>query len=143
MVLKNYIRIIILSVTFISLSCLFSCEELMIINCSECSINEPTEVYIEINLENTASAIVITVYAGKLEENIVLSQRVTFNQNAYEKVPLNREITVTAEYKIDGNTCIAVNSVSPHVVYEENQCSDPCYYVFDRKVDLRLKNVIR
>jgi len=54
-------------------------------------------------------------------------------------VSLNKKYTVTATYQIDGDTYIAVDSAFPRVKYTKEQCEDPCYFVYDRIVDLRIK----
>jgi hypothetical protein len=54
-------------------------------------------------------------------------------------VTINKKYTLTATYYIPGNYYITVNSVTPMVRYEKAQCDNPCYYVYDRIVDLRLK----
>ena len=52
---------------------------------------------------------------------------------------LNKTFTVTATYKSEDKTYIAVDSATPKVRLTENQCEETCYYVYDREVDVRLK----
>ena len=54
-------------------------------------------------------------------------------------VTLNKKYTVTAIYYLPDNYYTAVDSATPRVKFEKSQCDDPCYYVYDTSIDLRLK----
>jgi hypothetical protein len=54
-------------------------------------------------------------------------------------VPINKKYTATATYYKSDIKYVAVDSATPRVKYDKNQCDDPCYFVYDRVVDLRLK----
>jgi hypothetical protein len=141
MVLGNYIRIFSGALLFVGIALLFSCEELIIINCSECFADEPDETYIEIKLDVIASGVYVKIYTGNLEDNIKFASYKTYSKNSFYKVPLNKSYTVTAEYIISGVSYIAVNKVKPRVTFSEEQCTDPCYYIYDKSVNLKLKDV--
>ena len=141
MVLENYIRIFSGALLFVIMALLFSCEEALIINCSECFADEPDETYLEIKLDVIAPGVIVNIYTGNLEDNIKFATYKTYSKNSYYKVPLNKSYTVTAEYIISGVSYIAVNQVKPRVTFSEEQCTDPCYYVYDRIVKLKLKDV--
>jgi len=63
-------------------------------------------------------------------------------QNSTMPVPyfvsINKKYTITATYFF-GAKYTAVNSVTPRVRYSKDQCDDPCYYVYDKTVNLKLK----
>jgi hypothetical protein len=139
MVLRNFIKIISGTVIFILMTFLFSCEDIVIIKCTECTSEEPLTAYLEITLDVTSGGSFISLYEGNLENGIILTQFANFSNNAYYKVPLNKSYTLTAEYKIEGSTYIVVNSVMPKVRFDEDQCTEPCYFIYDKKIDLRLK----
>jgi hypothetical protein len=141
MVLRNYIKITSGAVIFLLIAFLFSCENLKIINCSECTVKEPDEIYLEIKIDPVILGTEITLYEGNLEDSVIYYRFLVYSKVAYYRVPLNRSFTVTAKYTIDGNTFVAVNAVLPRVVYETQQCTDPCYYVYDKTINLRLKNL--
>ena len=141
MVLGNYIRSFSGAVLFVVTALLFSCEEVVIINCSECFVDEPDETYLEIKLDVIAPGVIVSIFTGNLEDNIKFASYKTYSKNSYYKVPLNKSYTVTAEYIISGVSYIAVNKVKPRVTFSEEQCTDPCYYVYDRSVNLKLKDV--
>lgn len=141
MVLRKLTRLVSGTAFFILMSVLFSCEELVIIDCTECISEEPKEAYLRIMIDGNNQGVVLKIYTGKLEDNALYENIVSFSRDVVlQKVPLNKYYTVTAEYSISGNKYIVVNSVMPRVKYTEDQCSDPCYYIYDKKVDLQLKN---
>jgi hypothetical protein len=138
MVLNRYIKLISSTIIFCILVLLFSCEKPVFIQCSDCLSSEPVTAKIEIMIEKDTRATVI-IYEGNLEDSIIYESVVTDFRIFYRIVPLNRKYTLTATYYDRGNCYIVVNSVTPRVKYDETFCEEPCYYVFDKNVDLRLK----
>ena len=152
MVLKHYIRALKAALGFLIIVFCFSCEDeeqilscISIINCSECTTDEPLTANLKIKLERLSKYrvsdfnIYITIYEGNLEEDIVFKAFKTSYTETSASVPLNKKYTLTARYNFDGNSYIAVNSVTPHVKYNKYTCDEPCYYVVDKSVNLRLK----
>lgn len=122
----------------------FSCEDQgLIVKCPDCLEKEPLKTTLEIKLNmydyGSLATTIITVYEGNIEDNIIYDTFQTINQNETVAVTLNKKYTVTATYSISTNTYIAVDSATPKVRYEKSQCDDPCYFVYDRVLDLRLK----
>jgi len=137
---------------FLILVCFFSCEgedkyykEVSLINCNECTPDEPLKATLDIKLEKlyrhslSDPFIDITIFEGNLEDNIVYMSIQTTTTETTAVVPLSKKYTVTARYKINKHTYIAVNSITPHVKYDRHNCEEPCYYVADKSVNLRLK----
>jgi hypothetical protein len=121
----------------------FSCEDQgLIVRCPDCKENEPskTELELKLNLsDNRSLSALITVYEGNIEDNIIYDTFQTKDENSSITVPLNKKYTVTATYTIPDNSYIAVDSATPKVRFEKSQCDNPCYFVYDRILDLRLK----
>jgi hypothetical protein len=111
------------------------------VNCYECYVNEPVEAEIEIRLENGLQYFpaVVDIYEGTLEENLLLETQTTTSESTIAVVPFNKMYTITARYHINGTYYTAVNSLTPRIKYDKEQCDEPCYYVYDKVVDLRLK----
>ena len=141
---------------FLILALCFSCEDgfdlwnlkdISFIDCNECTLDEPQEAYLEIKLEKLYKymvvdpVILINVYEGNLEDNLVYRSIQTTNNETKVNVPLNKKYTITAEYNIINNTYIAINSVTPHVKYNKHNCDEPCYYIVDKSVNLKLKYI--
>jgi hypothetical protein len=136
--MKITIRIFLLLLSVL----LFSCEEKpFFVQCDECVADEPLDADIKIKLDRAdyGIATVINVYNGNLEDNLLYRTIQSSSDETSIKVSLNQKYTVTASYSIDGVIYIAVDSATPRVTYNKDQCNDPCYYVYDKSVDLRLK----
>jgi len=122
----------------------FSCEDQgLFVKCADCVADEPVKTELEIKLENSTyyPDAIIQIWEGNLEDNVLL---ITSTLRAYtstyrQEVTINKKYTVTATYNFLTDTYIAVDSATPRVKYEKNQCNDPCYYVYDKVIDLRLK----
>lgn len=134
--MKGFLKIFFL----ILLAFLFSCEEKgWFTECSDCTSTEPEKANLIIKLGVTSSQVVINIYEGELEDDI-LYHSITPMSSVY-KIPvgLNKTFTATATYIIDGKNYTAVDSATPKVRFTETQCEEACYYVYDREIDLRLK----
>lgn len=144
MVLTSKIRIITGSALLLILTVCFSCEESFpgLILCTECSSDEPVGISLELKLSaGLYNNIHIEVYEGNLEDSILYKAYETAATRSTVPVILNKKYTVVARYYIPDDYFLAVNSVTPHTIYDESQCEKPCYYVRDKVVDLRLKRV--
>lgn len=139
MVLK--MRIINGILLFIAFTLVFSCQRMPIINCSDCSDTEPLNTNISIKISQPGSAsTIINVYEGDIEDNILFKSLTTNNVTETTlNVPVNKKYTLTATYNLPEGTYTAVDSAFPRVKYDEQQCENPCYYVYDNMVNLRLK----
>jgi len=125
---------------FILVIC-FSCEEQgILVNCPDCYENEPLttdlEIKLDVGLFNTTR---INVYEGNLEDSVLYSSFIGSGSKTTTRVTINKKYTITAEYYISENTYITVDSATPKVKYTKDQCDSPCYYVYDKVINLRLK----
>ena len=138
MELERYTGIIRRTLVFITLVLFFSCEKPVagIIDCSECTSDEPVTAILHIRLD--AQLTTVNIYEGNLEDSILYESITGPYGDITRIVPINKKYTLTAIYYLSAKY-IVVNSVTPHVLYDEESCDEPCYYVYDRVVDLRLK----
>lgn len=123
------------------LAIFFSCEDQsFIVQCSDCMIDEPVtaELYADLDPDNYYGCLV-QIWEGNLEDSILVNSYQSFQKVFTQEVVLNKKYTVTATYYISGNRYVAVDSATPRVRYEKAQCDDPCYYLYDKKLELRLK----
>ncbi|MGB8492043.1 MAG: hypothetical protein WCE64_13385 [Bacteroidales bacterium] len=127
-------------VVFLLLTFCFSCEKQgWIVDCSTCVSQEPTSAILEIRTREIGSSPIVNVYRGELEDSVLVATlNVSYGQTKME-ADLNELYTLTATYFVDGIKYIVVNSVTPGLKYVKDQCDDPCYFVYNNKVDLRLK----
>jgi hypothetical protein len=135
--MQKILRILFLLILVVS----FSCEkEGLFVKCPDCTSNEPNIAKLEAKLEyNYYSEVSIQIWEGNLEDSILLGSYQSTSKTFNHDVILNKKYTVTATYYISGDKYVAVDSVTPRVKYDKDQCDDPCYFVYDRICDLRLK----
>lgn len=132
----------IILISFI-LTILFSCEEQgWFIRCPDCILTEPAEAVLEakidpFNMSNFVTT--IKIYEGNLEDSILIGTYQTYAEKFYHTVSLNKKYTITATYYSYGIYHTAVDSATPRVKYEKSLCENPCYFVYDRLLDLRIK----
>ncbi|MCX6325337.1 MAG: hypothetical protein NT144_01605 [Bacteroidia bacterium] len=134
-------RIAIKLFLFLILAMCFSCEEQgLFVNCPDCTADEPVRAELEAKLEtNYYSDVIIQIWEGNLEDSILLGTYISNATTFSHEVTINKKYTVTATYSISGINYIAVDSAIPRVKYDKEQCDDPCFFVYDRICDLRLK----
>lgn len=134
--MKAIIRVLIFLLIVVS----FSCEEQgWIVKCSECISTEPEAVSVTMRLTYTDLPAEIKIYEGELEDSILYASAIISGDSYSYSVIINKKYTITATYQIDNNTYTAVDSAVPRVRYSTNDCEDPCYFAYDKEVDLRLK----
>jgi hypothetical protein len=144
LIMKIFLKLLFFTLLIIFFSCedptCYTCDENgWFLQCKECTQEEPLKATINIKLTRTEGTVLIIVYEGELEDGVVYRSFEIGSSEYSFTVPLNKKFTITAEYQINGNTYISVDTATPRVKYVEDQCNDPCYFVYDRKIDLRLK----
>jgi len=132
---------LIIRISFLTLiTILLSCEDQRwFINCSDCFANEPESAELIVKLSAVDQPVLVTIYAGELEDSIVYFIDETSLTEYSINVGLNKKYTLTAFYIRGNETYTAVDSSVPKVRYTEDKCESACYYVYDRIVDLRLR----
>jgi hypothetical protein len=142
MVLNRNIKAASGAILFLIITICFSCEKpgYLVVDCTECYTEEPKNATLEIKLEVFSNVqTVLRIYEGNLEDSLLYREYKLNGTSTTATVPVNNDYTLTAKYYIAGRYYIAVNSVTPRIKYEKETCNDPCYYVYNKKVDLRLK----
>lgn len=123
---------------------LFSCEEGGITDCDTCDpggIYQPQlTIYIR-NSEYVPANPVVTIYEGAIKDSIVLS-RMSVNESysyiTYDAV-LYKDYTATLEFFLNSVKYVAIGAACPKVRFDESTCEEPCYYLYDNIIDLRLR----
>jgi hypothetical protein len=121
---------------------LFSCEKQgLIVKCPDCTTDEPLKINLNVKLDEgySSSPTVINVYEGNLEDSVLYNSYQTTETQALIEVSLNKKYTITATYHIADDYYIAIDSATPRVRYDKTQCDNPCYFVYDKDINLRLK----
>ena len=111
------------------------------VKCTDCTAEEPlkTELVIKLDIGYYGAATPVNVYEGNLEDSILYSSTNASGEEIKIPVTINKKYTVTAKYYMPDNFYIAVDAATPKVRYDKEQCDDPCYFVYDRIINLRIK----
>ena len=136
--MRKIIRTIFLLILVVS----FSCEEQGIfVDCTECTAVEPIKTTLEIKLDlnDYSHSTIIRVYEGNLEDSVLYDSVNAYAVKTSVPVTINKTYTVAVSYYFAGNNYTAIDSATPRVKYNKDQCSVPCYYIYDRTIDLRLR----
>jgi len=109
-------------------------------NYSDCKTQEPYSanfhVKLTINSENTL--VPITIYKGKLEENVIIL-RDTIAETTYDTLlPVNNYYTVTAKYKVGSTTVTAVDGDNVSNSHTKT-CDSTCWSVTTGSAKVKLK----
>lgn len=133
----------ILKLAFIfSLVFVSSCEDNgIVVNCQECVKEEPeyAEMEIKIDILTYGATVNINVYEGNIEDGILYDSFGAGGDRASVSVTPNKKYTFSASYNTPDGTYTAIDSAYPRIAYNKDQCDDPCYYIYDKAVNLRLK----
>jgi hypothetical protein len=123
---------------------LFSCEKGYVTDCRECQPDAVGSVTLKIYARNPDYIPVnpiLTLYDGPMEDNIILL-RLTL-QEPYAVTTYNallyKDYTATIEFYLNNKHYILTDAACPQVRYDETSCSEPCYYVYNNVIDLRLR----
>ncbi len=118
-----------------------SCEDTIIYDCEDCNEKEPYDCELSIKLSSFSATDYyhLTIYQGKIEDDIVIYDGVERLESIKIRVPLNAEYSVKAVYTKGERLFISINSIFPKVEYREDYCDVPCYFIKDYKVDMRIK----
>jgi hypothetical protein len=141
MVLKKHIRPVSVTIIFLLMVMLFSCEDLtLVLDCSKCKTDEPSDAEIDIKISTSYNEVRINIYEGNLDDSILYKTITTNSSNSSCTLPLNKTYTFAAQYFTSyGDIYNVINSITPHVKYVEDQCDEPCYFVYNNTVNLKLK----
>jgi hypothetical protein len=138
--MKRIIIEIIFSVFLILMSC---DEKILFVKCGDCSDTEPVEVSLIVKLNNFVGGIQVMpqvrIYEGNIEDSILLGTYLVMDPEWRHDVAVNKKYTLSATYNIGNATYVAIDSTTPRVRYETQQCDNPCYYVYGRSLNLRIK----
>jgi hypothetical protein len=132
------------NILFPILVLLLSCDKVgLFISCDDCTADEPVKVNLDVAFDQYKATMLnppeINVYEGNIEDSILLGNYTPKSSPTEITVGINKKYTLTATYNYYDHTIIAFDSATPGVKYESDKCDDPCYYVYDNKVNLKIK----
>lgn len=132
----------------ILLAILFSCEDSYVSDCSDCFPEGVPLTQMKIlirNQEYIPFNPILTLYEGPVENGIIIRQFVSEVSVSFIQVDaiLYKDYSATLEFFLDGQRYITTAGACPKVGYDKNSCEEPCYFLYDNVLDLRLKNRYR
>jgi hypothetical protein len=134
-------RTILITVFLILL--LLSCGEGYLTDCNECySDNYNVVLYIRYrNPEAVPDNPIVTLYEGNVSDSLILEKYYITDPYSVTRfyAMLYKDYSATLEFTLDGEKYIVTGSACPKVRYDETTCEEPCWYVYDNVIDLRLR----
>jgi len=123
---------------------LLSCEDKFATDCGECYAESPVGATLTISFRNpdyVPANPKVTLYEGAIEDNIILEQFFISDPYSYVSFDalLYKDYSATLEFMLDGVKYTTADGVCPQVGYDETSCDEPCYFVYDNVLDLRLR----
>lgn len=131
--------VFIISVFMIFLSC---DDQVLIVLCADCTQQEPTEAILTVKIDplvETGVNVFVDIFEGDIEDNILIGTYDVSELSWKHSVLLNKKYTLAATYDTGDVTYVAIDTATPRVHYEKEQCDNPCYVVYDRIVNLKIK----
>jgi len=122
---------------------ILSCDE-EFISCNDCYTSNNYKVVLFIryrNLEGLPANPVVTLYEGNVSDSLVLEKYYITDPYSVTKyyAILYKDYSATLEFTLDGQKYIVTGAACPKVRYDETKCVEPCWYMYDNVIDLRLR----
>jgi hypothetical protein len=110
-------------------------------NASTCLPAKPLSftIHPKITLDYENKHIPVTVYLGSIDDNNIVIERTLSKEVTGLYLKTETYYTIVAKYIRNGRTHFVINSIEIEVVKNCEDCPDPCFYVYAREIDLRLK----
>jgi hypothetical protein len=139
-VIGNALRIL----SAVALTFSLSCDDQIfpLVDCNNYLSDEPSSATIKVQAFGRMQyyeLTIVNVYEGTdTLGDLVYSYRPA-TETTYVDVALNRTYTFVATYQSSYKTYKAVDSATPRVKYTESECDEPCWYMYNNKVNLQIK----
>lgn len=117
-----------------------SCEE-YISNCDDCVEIMPSSALLSVKVNNSSGeqpSYNVTVYRGKIEDNIIIEERVTRWTFSFY-VDINQEYSAVSTCFKNDVEYTAISSTTVRLKVTDEYCEKTCYIITDDEIDLRIK----
>ncbi len=126
------------------LTLLLSCEESFVSDCSECYPDGVPGAELKIlyrNPDYIPGNPKVTLYEGAVEDGIIITQYIIEEAVSFIEVDaiLYKDYSATLEFFLDGRKYITTAGACPKAGFDKNSCEEPCYFIYDNVLDLRLR----
>ena len=120
-----------------------SCEDFnLFVDCDKCFpyIGENYNLKIRVTINNQNQNVPITLYKGKIDDGIIISNDVAYESSYYSiQVKFGEYYSAVAKYRDKGRVIYAVDGRKLTKHYSKSDCDAACYEVTGDELDLRLK----
>ncbi len=118
-------------------------EDWEFVNCSECYTNKPAEaeINVKLSISNLNPSVVINLYSGKIEEELLILTDTVNNETWSAIVPVDEYYTVTATYRaLTGNFWVtAIDGGTVRLRKVRASCDNPCWVIRGNNFNVKLK----
>lgn len=126
------------------LTLLLSCEDSLTGDCNECypgGIPPAKLIILYMNPDYVPANPVVTLYEGSVEDGIIISTYVIDVGISFLEVDAlyYKDYSATLEFFHEGQKYITTAGACPQSGYDESTCEEPCYFIYDNVLDLRLR----
>lgn len=126
------------------LTLLLSCEDSFVSDCSECYPEGVPRAQLKILYRNPDRIPInpkVTLYEGAVENGIIINQYFIEEGVSFIEVDaiLYKDYSATLEFNFDGRKYITTAGACPKVGFDNSSCEEPCYFLYDNILDLRLR----
>lgn len=126
------------------LALLLSCEDDIVKDCGECypdGIETATLIISYRSPDYFPVNPIVKLYEGAVVDGIILAEFSIENPNSYitYSAVLYKDYTATLEFTLDGRRYITTAGACPQVGYDDTSCDEPCWFVYNNILDLRLR----
>lgn len=109
-------------------------------DCSECYTIKPdtAELIIKLTINDENPKVPIVIYKNNIEDNDIEFTDTAITEDYYIDVPVNKYYSVTAQYKVNEKTIIAVDGdkIKTKKIYD---CDEPCWIIKGGYINVKLK----
>lgn len=107
---------------------------------SDCNTMEPSlgNVHVRLTINDENAKVPITIYAGKLEENVVVVFDTAYSAAYDTLLPIDQFYTVKAEYHKGSKTIFAVDGDETKKS-KTRTCDSLCWSVNEANINVKLK----
>jgi len=139
----KFVRKIVVAALLLPFIFTSSCEKIFpIVDCNECLDYEPYQATVKVKTGHNYTVfgyVTVNVYEGTDTSGEKIKTYFPTSQTSVVDLTLNKTYTIEAIYLDKGKRYRALDSVKPSVKYTDSECDSECWYIYNNKVDLRLK----
>ncbi len=134
---KNYIALLLILLIGIN-----SCDkcDMKSTDCSECYTIKPDtgELIIKLTINDENPKVPIVIYKNNIEDNDIEFTDTARSEDYYIDVPINKYYSVTARYKVNDKTIVAVDGdkIKTKKIYS---CDELCWIIKGGYINVKLK----